>query len=420
MATTTLPGPPVIPEASKGLEMFLLQRAKALQHANPALKALVDLQAAGGKPWLGELMKNAMAPPPPTSSATDPLSVWRRSLEQSLLPPPPPPPQIAASPAFPPTPSPHSPSNHAETASDRDSPAQTKTPPSIPSPSLAPNTNGNPAAATKEGHNSPHHPFDLKSPFKPMEDGNPAGGLFPVSSSMLQSQAALMSGARIPKSDPMEGALQDMMRYNMEKYAGQPLDTLNAARRVRELLSVHNIGQRLFAKYVLGLSQGTVSELLSKPKSWDKLTEKGRDSYRKMHAWAYDENAVMLLKSLIPRKGELSSSKPSRNVFVTRDAFPGEAGNSAGGAASSAASIGSTNFEAHLQHSKFNPPKFPPSGFPGEMVAGGIPRLPFHHHHQQLPPLQGTPDRLNVSNNCNRRFVTKVLTQNSLLEARLL
>ena len=50
--------------------------------------------------------------------------------------------------------------------------------------------------------------------------------------------------------------------------------------RVREMLSVHNIGQRLFAKYVLGLSQGTVSELLSKPKSWDKLTEKGRDSYR--------------------------------------------------------------------------------------------------------------------------------------------
>jgi len=32
------------PAAAKGLEMFLLQRAKALQHANPALKALVDLQ----------------------------------------------------------------------------------------------------------------------------------------------------------------------------------------------------------------------------------------------------------------------------------------------------------------------------------------------------------------------------------------
>lgn len=91
----------------------------------------------------------------------------------------------------------------------------------------------------------------------------------------------------------------------MDKYANQNLDTLHIARRVRELLSIHNVGQRLFAKYVLGLSQGTVSELLSKPKPWDKLTEKGRDSYRKMHAWACDENAVLLLKSLIPKKGDL-------------------------------------------------------------------------------------------------------------------
>lgn len=111
----------------------------------------------------------------------------------------------------------------------------------------------------------------------------------------------------IPKGDPMEARLQEMLRYNMDKYATQNLDTLHIARRVRELLSIHNIGQRLFAKYVLGLSQGTVSELLSKPKPWDKLTEKGRDSYRKMHAWACDENAVMLLKSLIPKKGKLKS-----------------------------------------------------------------------------------------------------------------
>jgi len=108
----------------------------------------------------------------------------------------------------------------------------------------------------------------------------------------------------IPKGDPMEARLQEMLRYNMDQYASQNLDTLHIARRVRELLSIHNIGQRLFAKYVLGLSQGTVSELLSKPKPWDKLTEKGRDSYRKMHAWACDENAVMLLKSLIPKKGK--------------------------------------------------------------------------------------------------------------------
>jgi len=118
------------------------------------------------------------------------------------------------------------------------------------------------------------------------------------------SMAGRLGESLIPKGDPMEAKLQEMLRYNMDKYANQALDTLHISRRVRELLSVHNIGQRLFAKYILGLSQGTVSELLSKPKPWDKLTEKGRDSYRKMHAWACDDNAVMLLKSLIPKKGE--------------------------------------------------------------------------------------------------------------------
>ncbi|XP_055857059.1 homeobox protein cut isoform X3 [Episyrphus balteatus] len=116
------------------------------------------------------------------------------------------------------------------------------------------------------------------------------------------SMAGRLGESLIPKGDPMEAKLQEMLRYNMDKYANQSLDTLHISRRVRELLSVHNIGQRLFAKYILGLSQGTVSELLSKPKPWDKLTEKGRDSYRKMHAWGCDDNAVMLLKSLIPKK----------------------------------------------------------------------------------------------------------------------
>lgn len=82
------------------------------------------------------------------------------------------------------------------------------------------------------------------------------------------------------------------------------LDTGFVAKTVRELLNMHNIGQRLFAKHVLGLSQGTVSELLSKPKSWDKLTEKGRESYRKMHAWANDETNILALKAISPKKGQ--------------------------------------------------------------------------------------------------------------------
>ncbi|CAG9861209.1 unnamed protein product [Phyllotreta striolata] len=145
---------------------------------------------------------------------------------------------------------------------------------------------------------SPYRFDEHRPPFKFADDlGMPPG-----------SMIGRLGDSLIPKGDPMEARLQEMLRFNIDKYASQNLDTLHIARRVRELLSIHNIGQRIFAKYVLGLSQGTVSELLSKPKPWDKLTEKGRDSYRKMHAWAMDENAILLLKSLIPKKDHFSST----------------------------------------------------------------------------------------------------------------
>ena len=144
--------------------------------------------------------------------------------------------------------------------------------------------------------------------------GNGSDGGEP-SAAALASLMSLPEGltSLLAKSNPLEARLQEMLRATMERYASQALDTLAISRGVRELLSMHNIGQRLFAKFVLGLSQGTVSELLSKPKPWDKLTEKGRDSYRKMHAWACDEAAILLLKSLIPRKG-----KNQHNIFFLR------------------------------------------------------------------------------------------------------
>ena len=83
----------------------------------------------------------------------------------------------------------------------------------------------------------------------------------------------------------------------------EPLNTADIAQKVRDLLSLHNIGQRIFAKFILGLSQGTVSELLSKPKHWDKLTEKGRESYRKMYTWSCSEQSINTLKAISPRKG---------------------------------------------------------------------------------------------------------------------
>lgn len=197
-------------------------------------------------------------------------------------------------------------------------------PPTGPSPQPSPlQLNGNPKSPTEDNNNLHasnnnnmntlnaamlsvnnflRNEDSLKSPYRFDDHRSPFR--FADELGMPGAMVGRLGESLIPKGDPMEARLQEMLRYNMDKYASQNLDTLHISRRVRELLSIHNIGQRLFAKYILGLSQGTVSELLSKPKPWDKLTEKGRDSYRKMHAWACDENAVMLLKSLIPKKGE--------------------------------------------------------------------------------------------------------------------
>ncbi|XP_043191632.1 homeobox protein cut-like 1 [Amphibalanus amphitrite] len=160
-------------------------------------------------------------------------------------------------------------------------------------------------AASPDGKSSPAATEPLPSPRPSPSPAEHAATVAAAAAAAYRFDETDRADRLIPKGDPMETRLQEMLRYNMDKFSNQSLDTLQLARRVRELLSVNNIGQRMFARYILGLSQGTVSELLSKPKPWEKLTEKGRDSYRKMHAWAVDDAAVYLLKAVIPKKGEL-------------------------------------------------------------------------------------------------------------------
>lgn len=157
---------------------------------------------------------------------------------------------------------------------------------------------------------SPKSPISTKSIAEESEKASPRPG--------LESQLSVSASSDTVHMPPFPSPfyqfaanghfMANFMGLNLpvgkvEPGNSQGLDTVLVAKTVRELLSIHNIGQRLFAKHVLGLSQGTVSELLSKPKSWDKLTEKGRESYRKMYAWATDERNIVALKAISPKKG---------------------------------------------------------------------------------------------------------------------
>ncbi|KAI3382250.1 hypothetical protein SNEBB_011432 [Seison nebaliae] len=87
----------------------------------------------------------------------------------------------------------------------------------------------------------------------------------------------------------------------VDEVSGKRMGSEDIARDTKNILISNNIGQRVFAKYVLGLSQGTVSELLSKAKPWDRLTEKQRVSYYRMHAFSRSNVAIERLKNLKPK-----------------------------------------------------------------------------------------------------------------------
>jgi homeobox protein cut-like len=75
------------------------------------------------------------------------------------------------------------------------------------------------------------------------------------------------------------------MSHNNEKH-------FFALFQVKEILSQYSISQRLFGEHVLALSQGSVSDLLARPKPWHMLTQKGREPFIRMKLFLDDENAV--------------------------------------------------------------------------------------------------------------------------------
>uniref|UniRef100_A0A8C5M5X3 Homeobox protein cut-like n=1 Tax=Leptobrachium leishanense TaxID=445787 RepID=A0A8C5M5X3_9ANUR len=91
---------------------------------------------------------------------------------------------------------------------------------------------------------------------------------------------------------------------------GEDMDTAEIARQVKEQLIKHNIGQRIFGHYVLGLSQGSVSEILARPKPWNKLTVRGKEPFHKMKQFLSDEQNILALRSIQGRQRE----NPGQNL----------------------------------------------------------------------------------------------------------
>ncbi|XP_036264854.1 homeobox protein cut-like 1 isoform X10 [Pipistrellus kuhlii] len=121
-----------------------------------------------------------------------------------------------------------------------------------------------------------------------------------ASRSETPQNSPLPSSPIVPLSKPTKPAVPPLTPEQYEVYMYQEVDTIELTRQVKEKLAKNGICQRIFGEKVLGLSQGSVSDMLSRPKPWSKLTQKGREPFIRMQLWLNGE----LGQGVLPVQGQ--------------------------------------------------------------------------------------------------------------------
>ncbi|CAH8504793.1 unnamed protein product [Schistosoma margrebowiei] len=104
--------------------------------------------------------------------------------------------------------------------------------------------------------------------------------------------------------------LPPLKQEDIDKYS--ELSTEEITHRTRSILSQYSISQRLFGAYILGLSQGSVSDLLARPKPWKLLTQKGREPFIRMQLFLNNpDHIIKLLQSCSCQSGVIHSNHQS-------------------------------------------------------------------------------------------------------------
>ncbi|XP_009983075.1 PREDICTED: homeobox protein cut-like 1, partial [Tauraco erythrolophus] len=84
--------------------------------------------------------------------------------------------------------------------------------------------------------------------------------------------------------------------------------------------------QRLFGETILGLTQGSVSDLLARPKPWHKLSLKGREPFVRMQLWLNDPNNVEKLMDMKRMEKKAYMKRRHSSVSDSQPCEPSSAG----------------------------------------------------------------------------------------------
>lgn len=123
-----------------------------------------------------------------------------------------------------------------------------------------------------------------------------------TSASCKSTDESILKYSISDEDDVYNTSSDEVMDYDEDQ-----LDTTRITQQVKEFLQTHNIGQRVFGHCVLGLSQGTVSDILARPKPWSKLTVRGREPFIRMKNFLSNEHDIQTLS--IIRDGQTGEKK---------------------------------------------------------------------------------------------------------------
>ena len=142
--------------------------------------------------------------------------------------------------------------------------------------------------------NGVEQPLLAATPPLPPEGLSPLQRMQSIANSLM---AKLPPGGVMPahQQRPLKAVLPQIRQEQFDRFVH--IDTDKLVQRIKEALSQYSISQRLFGEHVLGLSQGSVSDLLARPKPWNMLTQKGREPFIRMQIFLEDPDAVIALVS---------------------------------------------------------------------------------------------------------------------------
>lgn len=120
------------------------------------------------------------------------------------------------------------------------------------------------------------YPVNAMSPLQHMQT---------IANSLVSKSQLPYTPNRAPRT-----VLPPITQEQFDQYS--QIGTDEVVKKVKESLSQYSISQRLFGEHVLGLSQGSVSDLLARPKPWHMLTQKGREPFIRMQIFLEDQDAI--------------------------------------------------------------------------------------------------------------------------------